>query len=110
MDEDKKPQEQREPVVYASPIKRLWAWVGVVYVLLLLGLNTYNLTTGRMITGVPQLLIAPALVGLGGSVILRFRAGKGRGGLAVCVVLSGACFLLALWNLILGVPMLLGQL
>ena len=28
------PEEAREPVAYASPVKRAWAWVGIVYMLM----------------------------------------------------------------------------
>jgi len=102
--------EQREPVVYASPVKRLWAWVGVVYMLILVGINTYALSTGTYLTGIGALATVPALCGLGGTVILRQRAGQGRGTWGVCAILAGTCFALALWGLIRGLPALLEQL
>ncbi|MDE6108515.1 MAG: hypothetical protein K2F83_07615 [Oscillospiraceae bacterium] len=98
------------PVTYATPMKRLWAWVGLVYAVGYALLVAYALAHAGFPIGIGELLIAPALAGLGGSVILRFREGKGRGGLAVCIILSGICFVLALWNLILGLPVLLAQL
>lgn len=109
MDEQNKP-EQKEPVTYASPVKRLWAWVGVVYMVILVLVNTYALATARYLTGIGALALIPALCGLGGTVILRCRAGQGKGGLPACVVLAGACFALAVWNLIRGLPPLLAQL
>ena len=100
----------RPPVEYATPIKRLWAWVGVVYAVGWALLMTYALAKGDFPQAIGALLTVPALAGLGGSVILRYREGKGRGGLAVCIGLSGICFLLAVWNLIRGLPVLLEQL
>ena len=100
----------RPPVEYATPMKRLWAWVGVVYAVGWALLMTYALAKGDFPQAIGALLTVPALAGLGGSVILRFREGKGRGGLPVCVGLSGICFLLAVWNLIRGLPVLLAQL
>ncbi len=110
MDEEKKPQEQKEPVVYASPMKRLWAWVGVVYMVILVLLNTWALAHGSFLTGIGPLMVVPALVGLGASAILLHREGKGRGGVVACVLVSGACFGVAAWNLIRGLPALWAQL
>lgn len=98
------------PVEYATPMKRLWAWVGVVYAVGYALLMAYAFAHGDFPQAIGALLTVPALAGLGGSVILRYREGKGRGGLPVCVVLSGACFALAIWNLIRGLPVLLSQL
>lgn len=100
----------RAPVEYASPMKRLWAWVGVIYAVGWALLMTFALAHGDLPQGIGALLTVPALAGLGGSVILRYAEGKGRGGLPVCVLLSGASFALALWNLIRGLPVLLAQL
>ncbi len=110
MDDEKRPEEQKEPIVYATPMKRLWAWVGVVYMVGLTLLTTYGLAHGSFLTGIGSLMVTPALVGLGSAAILRYREGKGRGGIAACVLVSGACFGVSLWNLFRGVPVLLSQL
>lgn len=102
--------ESSPPVEYASPMKRLWAWVGLVYAVGYALLMAYAFARGDFPQGIGQLLIAPALAGLGATVILRYREGKGRGGLPVCVILAGTSFALAAWNLIQGLPVLLGQL
>ena len=103
MDEQEKEQQ---PIKYATPMQRLWAWVGVVYMVILVLLTTYALAYLR---GIGGLMLAPALCGLGSSAILRYRQGMGRGGLPACVVVSAAAFLLAVWNLIRSIPALLGQ-
>lgn len=107
-DDQKLPQENE--IQYASPMKRLWAWVGVVYAVGYALLMTYALAHGDFPQGIGAVLVAPALAGLGGSAVLRYREGKGRGGLPLCVALSGVCFALALWNLLRGLPVLIAQL
>lgn len=102
--------EPKEPIQYASPMKRLWAWVGVAYMVILTLLNVYGLAHGYFLTGIGPLMVTPALVGLGCAAILHFREGKGRGGLVACVLVSGACFALSVWNLYRAVPVLLAQL
>ena len=112
MDEEKQtPQEpQKEPVKYATPMQRLWAWVGVVYMVILVLFSTYSMARGHALTGTAGLLLSPALVGLGGTALLRYRQGMGRGGLLACILVAGGAFGLAVWNLVQGVPILLSQL
>ena len=59
------PGQQSEPPVYASPVKRAWAWVGIAYMLITLATFTYYLATARILTGIGPLLFCPALAGLG---------------------------------------------
>lgn len=103
-------QPHKAPVTYASPVKRLWAWVGVVYMVILVLFSTYSMARGHALTGTAGLLLSPALVGLGGTALLRYRQGMGRGGLWACILVAGGAFALAVWNLIQGVPVLLSQL
>ena len=112
MDEEKKEQQepQKEPVKYATPMQRLWAWVGVVYMVILVLFSTYSMARGHALTGTAGLLLSPALVGLGGTALLRYRQGMGRGGLWACILVTGGAFGLAVWNLVQGVPILLSQL
>ena len=109
--EQQTPQEpQKEPVKYATPMQRLWAWVGVVYMVILVLFSTYSMARGHALTGTAGLLLSPALVGLGGTALLRYRQGMGRGGLWACILVTGGAFGLAVWNLVQGVPILLSQL
>lgn len=103
-------ENPREPVQYATPMQRLWAWVGVAYMVILILLTTYALAHGTYLNGIGGIMLSPALCGLGGTVILRYRQGRGRGGLPVCILLSGSGFALAVWNVIRDIPVLLGQL
>ncbi len=114
MDDEKLKQRENEPqkppVQYASPTKRLWAWVGVVYMVILVLFSTYSMAFGHALTGTAGLLLSPALIGLGGTAILRYRQGIGRGGLAACILISGGAFALAVYHLVQGIPVLLSQL
>ena len=101
------PGQQSEPPVYASPVKRVWAWVGISYMLITLATFTYYLATARILTGIGPLLFCPALAGLGAPGVLRYRAGVGRGGPVACAVLTSLCAVLLLLNLGSAIPALL---
>ena len=63
--EDNRPQEEKEPYTPASPVKRILAWVGVVYMVLLVGLNLYPFFhQGAYLTGVAPLFACPGIAGL----------------------------------------------
>lgn len=109
MDEEKD-LEQKESVKYATPVQRVWAWVGVTYMVILVLLSTFALAHGDYLRGIGGIMVSPALCGLGATVILRYRQGVGRGGVLPCVLIAGACFLLTVWNVLRGIPVILGQL
>ena len=94
----------------ASPMKRLLAWVGVVYMVIFVLLTTYALAHGCYLTGIGPLMLVPALGGLGAAAIVRYKTGAWRGGLATCILVAGASFALALINIVRGLPSLLAQL
>lgn len=96
-----------EPIVYASPTKRVWAWVGVAYMVIVTLLVTYFLAKAKFISGIGTLMLIPALCGLGATSILRYRSGEGKGGLATCVILVALCVILVAVNLVTGVPALI---
>lgn len=112
MDEEKEEKQEapKESVKWATPMQRLWAWVGVVYMVLLVLLTTYAMAHGTYLRGIGGIMAAPGLCGLGAAAILNYRQGKGRGGLAACVAIAGAGFVLAVWGVVRCVPALLGQL
>lgn len=93
------PESQQEPYTPASPAKRTLAWMGVIYMVILVGLVTYNLTTGAPLQGSPGILIAPACGALAVLALLQFRKLR-RGGLLGLGIAAGiACA----GSLILGI-------
>lgn len=114
MDEqNNKPQEQeeREPYTPASPAKRILAWVGVAYMVIIILLNLYAFTNqGGMIRGIGPLMLCPAVAGLGVLSVLRYRSGQSRGGLVGAVFMVGLCAVVFIGGLVVGIPALLGQL
>lgn len=110
-DENQKPNEteDKEPIVYASPVKRVWAWVGVAYMVIITLLVTYFLATATFLSGIGSLMLIPALGGLGATAILRYRSGEGRGGLGACVLLLVVCVGLVAVNLVVGIPALIAN-
>lgn len=96
---ERDPQNEESGYVPASPVKRAMAWIGVVYMLILVGLTTYFYFTGSMLAGLAPLLAIPGLVGLGIVALLSYRTTgtPGRGaawGLAIVSWLLAAVLLL----------------
>ena len=67
-------QDQQEPYVPASPVKRTMAWIGIVYMVILLCLTTFYFYTGRMLGNLAPLLTVPGLVGLGALILVSWRS------------------------------------
>ena len=100
------PEEEREPYVPAGPVKRALAWMGVIYMVIIVLLTTYNLATGEALHGIPGLLLAPACGGLSAVAFLKFREDR-RGAMAfVGTAAAAACAV----NLVLGLRALLSAL
>ena len=94
-------QAQQEPYVPASPVKRTMAWIGIVYMVILLCLTTFYFYTGRMLGNLAPLLTVPGLIGLGALILVSWRStGHPRRGLAFG--LSLLCFCLAAFTLPIG--------
>lgn len=111
MDEEKDlEQKEQPPVKWATPVQRVWAWVGVAYMVILVLLSTFALAHGDYLRGIGGAMLSPALCGLGATAILRYKQGTGRGGLPACILIAGASFILAVGNLIEAVPVILSQL
>ena len=99
-------QDQQEPYVPASPVKRTMAWIGIVYMVILLCLTTFYFYTGRMLGNLAPLLTVPGLVGLGALILVSWRStGHPRRGLAFG--LSLLCFCLAAFTLPIGLEVIL---
>ena len=93
-------QEPDRGYVPASPAKRVLAWMGVVYMVILIALSTYGLATGSLIRGAAGIMLAPACLAFAAIQILKARdlrrAGASPAGavvLAAVGVLAGLYFL-----------------
>ena len=94
----REPEEEREPYLPASPVKRTIAWMGVIYMVMIVLLTTYNLATGQVLRGIPGLLLAPACGGLAVVSFLKFRESR-RGAMVFLGAVAGAACVV---NLVLG--------
>ena len=94
-------REEQPEYIPASPVKRTMAWIGIVYMVILLCLTTFYFYTGRMLGNLAPLLTVPGLVGLGALILVSWRSpGPPRRGLAFG--LSLLCFCLAAFTLPIG--------
>ena len=58
-------REEQEPFVPASPVKRIMAWVGIVYMVGLVILNIYPFfNQGNYLTGIAPLFACPGIAGI----------------------------------------------
>ena len=92
----------------ASPVKRTLAWIGVIYMVIVVGLMTYFYFTASMLTNLGPLLIIPGLIGAGAVSLVSWRT-EGRPGKWPAVAIAAACWLLALATIPLGVAGLLSN-
>ena len=99
-------EEETTPYTPASATKRALAWMGIVYMVIIVALTTYNLTTGVVLQGIPGLLLAPGCGGLAAVCLLKYRA-EGRNNLLfLAIVAILACVI----NLVLGIISLIAVL
>ena len=94
-------QDQQEPYVPASPVKRTMAWIGIVYMVILLCLTTFYFYTGRMLGNLAPLLTVPGLIGLGALILVSWRS-TGHPRRLLAFGLSLLCFCLAAFTLPIG--------
>lgn len=108
--EEKRPQEGQEEKGYtpASPVKRTMAWIGLVYMLIVVILTTYYCFTGTALGNLGPLLTVPALVGLGVVSLVSWRS-TGRPGKWPAIALAVICWLLAAVTLPIGLTGLMSN-
>lgn len=108
-DEEEKGQETYTP---ASPTKRILAWVGIVYMVILVLLNVYALATGNMLRGITGIMVAPACGGLAAVTWTKYKKGEYRGGKAgalfVVILAVAACLISVIWGILALLPALGG--
>lgn len=103
--------DQKPAYTPASFEKRTAAWMGIVYVLMLLFvLNFAIYTGGRQLPGTFPLFLVPVSVALTVVTIRRMRLGACPGGTAGGVAVLAACAAGTFLGLALGVPALLAAL
>lgn len=110
MPEDKRAPDPDESRGYtpASPVKRTLAWIGIVYMVILLVLTTYIYFTGTALGSLGPLLTVPGLVGLGAVALVSWRS-TGKPGKGPAIALAVLCWLLALVTLPIGLAGLMSN-
>ena len=108
MSEDKGNNREDRGYTPASPVKRTLAWVGLVYMLILLALTTWFCFTGTGLGNLGPLLTVPGLIGLGAVALVSWRT-AGRPGKWPAIALAALCWLLALATLPIGVAGLMSN-
>lgn len=92
----------------ASPIKRAFAWIGVVYMVILVALTTYTCFTGTVLHGLVALLAIPALVGLGIVALISHKT-TGLPSNVATALIAGVCWILAAVLVLPGVAGLMAN-
>ena len=90
--------EQKPSYTPASPVKRALAWMGIVYMVILVLLTTYNMATGEPIHNIPGILLFPACGGLAAVAFLRWRDVRKTPMLVLGILAALACLV----NLVTG--------
>lgn len=103
---DFEPMEEKEPFVPSPVSRRIWAWMGIVYVVIAMLLVTYWIATTSFITSITGILLFPflgALCAQGINNFLRAKRGdhSGKPGLLLATAMGeGVLSLLALiWGI-----------
>lgn len=104
--------EPQEPYTPASPVKRIIAWVGVVYMVCLVLLNLYPFFhNGEYLTGIFPLFVCPGTLGLAVIGFYLFRQpGCPLGRKVPMAVIAAVCLVICAMGLIDGVPPLIAGL
>ena len=104
-------EEKKEPFVPSSFEKRVAAWVGVFYMVMLTFAVTYMIATAKVLTGIAPLLLPPAAVGVAIIAIYRHRKGKMRvdGSKWFTPALVFLCLIAFIMGLVTGIPVLLAH-
>ena len=105
------PQEEREPYVPASPVKRIMAWVGIVYMLGFVILNIYPFfTQGTYLTGIAPLFACPGIAGIFAIALYLARHPDSTYSRRVSMaILAAVCAVGFVVSLVLGIPPLLAN-
>lgn len=110
MAEDRHSPEEKEESGFtpSSPVKRTLAWIGVVYMLILLALTTYAYFTGTGLGNLGPLLTVPGLIGLGAVALVSWKT-TGKPGKWPAAAIAALCWLLAIATLPIGIAGLMSN-
>ena len=99
-------REEREPYVPASPVKRIMAWVGIVYMVGFVILNIYPFfNQGNYLTGIAPLFACPGIAGLLAIALWSLRQKDATySKKASMAVLALVCVVGLIVSLALGIP------
>lgn len=102
-------KEEKKPYTPASPVKRIMAWVGIVYMVGFVFLNLYPFFNGgAYLTGIAPLFACPGIAGLLVIALYTLRQpDETYSKKASMVVLALVCAVGLGVSLVLGVPPLL---
>ena len=104
-------EEQKEPYVPSPVSRRIWAWMGVAYMVILMVLITYWIATSSFITGITGIMLFPLLGALSAQGFNNARLCKQgeRGGNSKLLTATAAIMaVVAAVTLALGVVQLIG--
>ena len=103
--------EQGKEVYVPRPLwQRVLAWVGVVYVIVVMLLMAAFMTRGEQLTNIGWLMITPILVAAAIFLYLTYGKGKGRGGMPMLFLGEAALIYLIYSAVTKGIPALIAQL
>ena len=105
-------QEEQPSYQPASFQRRVIAWVGVAYMVILVLATTYMMATAQYLSGTAGLLVCPAAVGVAVIAIHRYRKGEMKVDNArnFTIALVFLCFVAFVMGLVCGGPNLLAHL
>lgn len=107
-EQDRKQPQPSQGYTPASPVKRALAWIGIVYMVIIVALTTYIYATGAPLGNLAPLLAVPGLAGLGVVSIISWRT-TGRPGKVPAILLAVVCWAAALYSLPLGLAGLMSN-
>ena len=102
--------EEKAPFVPSPVSKRIWAWMGIVYVVIAMVLITYWIATTSLISSISGILLFPffgALCAQGINNFVRAKRGEHQGKPALLLTTAILMGVLCLLNLIWGILQLI---
>ena len=101
------PEQEKPPFTPAGFEKRVAAWMGIAYVLLIMFAVTFSIYTGgKTLPGTFPLFLVPVAVAAIVVAVYRQAKGTAPGGIVLTVVIVIVCVAAAALGLMLGVPAL----